>query len=81
MTYVISVSCKYNLIIAQLPRLKLVRNNDHKPFTNCRDTQEILPDVGDQILRIFCAYNTNTSLFESPSPAPKYSVFEEHFLN
>jgi len=39
-------------------------NNDNKPVTNSRDTQEILLEPGKELLKIFRDYKTKTSILD-----------------
>ena len=39
-------------------------NNQNKPVTNSRDTQEIPFDQGKQVLKIFHAFETNVSILD-----------------
>merc|ERR1719509_510131 len=39
-------------------------NNENKPVTNSRDTQEVLPDKGRQVLKILHSYKHPTSIFD-----------------
>lgn len=48
---------------SQLRHIKL-ENNENKPVTNSRDTQEIPGDKGKQVLRIIHQYHHNTSIFD-----------------
>ena len=48
---------------SQLRHIRL-ENNENKPVTNSRDTQEVPPDKGKQILRIMSQYRHNTSIFD-----------------
>eukprot|EP00116_Pleurobrachia_bachei_P004585 sb/3464847/ len=47
----------------QLRHIKL-ENNDNKPVTNSRDTQEVPRDKGIQLLRILHDYKHSTSIFD-----------------
>lgn len=40
----------------------VLRNNENKPVTNSRDTQEILYNQGCEMLKIFSNYQTKTSI-------------------
>ncbi|KAH0612093.1 uncharacterized protein H6S33_010145 [Morchella sextelata] len=42
-----------------------VANNDNKPFTNCRDTQEILINPGESVYNLFSRYVSSSSVFQS----------------
>lgn len=46
-----------------LRNIKL-ENNDNKPVTNSRDTQEIPFDKGKQVLKVFHTYNHSSSMFD-----------------
>ncbi|KAG6870385.1 hypothetical protein C0993_004677, partial [Termitomyces sp. T159_Od127] len=37
---------------------------ERKPVTNSRDTQELLPDAGQEMLRIFHTHPARTSLLQ-----------------
>jgi len=39
-------------------------NNEGKPVTNSRDTQEVLPDQGKQMVQIFLTYAPKTSILD-----------------
>ncbi|XP_023215238.1 YTH domain-containing family protein 2-like isoform X1 [Centruroides sculpturatus] len=41
-----------------------LENNDNKPVTNSRDTQEVPPDKGKQVLKVIHSYNSLTSIFD-----------------
>ncbi|KAI1309399.1 YTH domain-containing family protein 2 [Halotydeus destructor] len=47
----------------QLRHIKL-ENNENKPVTNSRDTQEVLPDKGKAVLKILHVYHHTTSIFD-----------------
>ena len=47
----------------QLRHIKL-ENNDNKPVTNSRDTQEVPRDKGMQLMRIIHDYKHSTSIFD-----------------
>ncbi|KAF8407373.1 hypothetical protein HHK36_006504 [Tetracentron sinense] len=42
----------------------LLENNDNKPVTNSRDTQEVLLEQGIEVLNIFKNHETDTSILE-----------------
>jgi len=42
----------------------LLANNEHKPVTNSRDTQEIMLEQGREMLRIFHQYKSKTSILD-----------------
>jgi len=48
---------------SQLRHIRL-ENNENKPVTNSRDTQEILGDKGKQVLKIIHQYKHSTSIFD-----------------
>jgi len=48
---------------SQLRHIKL-ENNEGKPVTNSRDTQEVLGEKGPQVLRIIHQYRHTTSIFD-----------------
>jgi len=48
---------------SQLRHIRLT-NNDNKPVTNSRDTQEVLLDPGREMLNIFVSYNSKTSILD-----------------
>lgn len=41
-----------------------LENNDNKPVTNSRDTQEVPPEKGKQVLKIIHSYKHQTSIFD-----------------
>jgi len=41
-----------------------LENNENKPVTNSRDTQEVHPDKGKQVLKIMHNYKAQTSIFD-----------------
>jgi len=41
-----------------------LENNDNKPVTNSRDTQEVPPEKGKQVIRIIHQYKHQTSIFD-----------------
>ena len=47
----------------QLRHIRL-ENNENKPVTNSRDTQEVPIDKGKQVIRVIHAYNHTTSIFD-----------------
>ena len=47
----------------QLRHIRL-ENNENKPVTNSRDTQEVLPDKGKQVMKIIHMYQHTTSIFD-----------------
>ncbi|UYV74734.1 YTHDF2 [Cordylochernes scorpioides] len=48
------------------PQLRHIRleNNENKPVTNSRDTQEVPYEKGKQVLKIFHTFKHNTSIFD-----------------
>ena len=48
---------------SQLRHIRL-ENNENKPVTNSRDTQEALPEKGKQVLKIMCTFRNTTSIFD-----------------
>jgi hypothetical protein len=48
---------------SQLRHIRL-ENNDNKPVTNSRDTQEVPPEKGKQVLKIIHHYRHTTSIFD-----------------
>lgn len=48
---------------SQLRHIRL-ENNDNKPVTNSRDTQEVPPEKGKQVLKIMHNYRHSTSIFD-----------------
>lgn len=49
---------------ATLRHIKLNNTQERKPVTNSRDTQELLPDAGQEMLRIFHTHPARTSLLQ-----------------
>ncbi|KAF9526940.1 YT521-B-like domain-containing protein [Crepidotus variabilis] len=47
-----------------LRHIKLMNTQEKKPVTNSRDTQELLPDAGQEMLRIFHSHPSRTSLLQ-----------------
>ncbi|KAJ3841101.1 YTH-domain-containing protein [Lentinula raphanica] len=47
-----------------LRHIKLNNTQERKPVTNSRDTQELLPDAGQEMLRIFHTHTARTSLLQ-----------------
>ncbi|XP_028406040.1 YTH domain-containing family protein 1-like [Dendronephthya gigantea] len=41
-----------------------LENNDNKPVTNSRDTQEVPPEKGVQVVKIIHSYKNQTSIFD-----------------
>jgi YT521-B-like domain len=54
------------IFVKDIPNSQLrhirVWNNENKPVTNSRDTQELPPEAGLAMLRIFAEYNAKTSV-------------------
>ncbi|CAE1286703.1 YTHDF [Acanthosepion pharaonis] len=48
---------------SQLRHIRL-ENNENKPVTNSRDTQEVPPEKGKQVLKILHNYRHSTSIFD-----------------
>jgi hypothetical protein len=48
---------------SQLRHIRL-ENNENKPVTNSRDTQEVPPEKGRQVLKIIDSYKHATSIFD-----------------
>ncbi|KAH8025981.1 hypothetical protein HPB51_015286 [Rhipicephalus microplus] len=48
---------------SQLRHIRL-ENNENKPVTNSRDTQEVPPDKGRQVLKILHGFRHSTSIFD-----------------
>ncbi|KAF8323374.1 YTH-domain-containing protein [Clavulina sp. PMI_390] len=44
--------------------IKLENTPERKPVTNSRDTQELLPDAGSEMMRIFLTHQAKTSLLQ-----------------
>jgi hypothetical protein len=42
----------------------LRNTQERKPVTNSRDTQELLPDAGNEMVRIFLTHEAKTSLLQ-----------------
>jgi hypothetical protein len=49
---------------ANLRHIRLNNTQERKPVTNSRDTQELLPDAGQEMLRIFSTHPARTSLLQ-----------------
>jgi hypothetical protein len=49
---------------AQLRHIRLHNTQERKPVTNSRDTQELPPDAGQEMLRIFHTHPARTSLLQ-----------------
>lgn len=48
---------------SQLRHIRL-ENNENKPVTNSRDTQEVPPEKGKSVLKIMHNYRATTSIFD-----------------
>ena len=48
---------------SQLRHIRL-ENNENKPVTNSRDTQEVPPEKGKQVMKILHSYKHTTSIFD-----------------
>lgn len=60
----------------QLRHIRL-ENNDNKPVTNSRDTQEVPLDKARQVLRIIASYRHSTSIFDDFSHYERRQEEEE----
>ncbi|KAH7107613.1 YTH-domain-containing protein [Auriculariales sp. MPI-PUGE-AT-0066] len=49
---------------SNLRHIRLNNTQERKPVTNSRDTQELLPDAGHEMLRIFFTHPARTSLLQ-----------------
>ncbi|GBE81736.1 YTH-domain-containing protein [Sparassis crispa] len=49
---------------SNLRHIRLNNTQERKPVTNSRDTQELLPDAGQEMLRIFHTHPARTSLLQ-----------------
>ncbi|VDB82679.1 unnamed protein product [Peniophora sp. CBMAI 1063] len=49
---------------AQLRHIRLNNTQERKPVTNSRDTQELLPEAGQEMLRIFQTHPSRTTLLQ-----------------
>lgn len=61
---------------AALRHIRL-ENNENKPVTNSRDTQEVLPDKGRMVLKILQSYRHATSIFDDFSHYEKRQAEED----
>ena len=56
------------IFVKDVPNLQLrhirLENNENKPVTNSRDTQEVPPDKGKMVLKIIHSFKHSTSLFD-----------------
>lgn len=59
----------------QLRHIRL-ENNENKPVTNSRDTQEVPPEKGRQVLKIIHQYRHSTSIFDDFGHYEKKEVEE-----
>lgn len=50
--------------------------NDNKPVTSSRDTQEIFPTAGMEMLKIFKEYSQDTSIFDQMSNEEKMMILQ-----
>lgn len=58
------------------PDLAVIRNTqERKPVTNSRDTQELLPEAGQEMLRIFHTHPARTSLLQD------FAFYEVSYAN
>ena len=55
----------------------VLANNENKPVTNSRDTQEVLPEQGREMLRIFHAFKSRTSILDDFSFYDKRQELQE----
>jgi hypothetical protein len=49
---------------ASLRHIRLNNTQERKPVTNSRDTQELLPEAGQEMLRVFFTHPSRTSLLQ-----------------
>ncbi len=61
---------------SQLRHIRL-ENNDNKPVTNSRDTQEVPLEKAKQVLKIIATYKHTTSIFDDFSHYEKRQEEEE----
>lgn len=61
---------------AALRHIRL-ENNENKPVTNSRDTQEVPPEKGRQVLKIIHTYRHATSIFDDFSHYEKRQAEED----
>ncbi|XP_002130883.3 YTH domain-containing family protein 3 [Ciona intestinalis] len=61
---------------SQLRHIRL-ENNENKPVTNSRDTQEVPAEKGRQVLKIISSYKHQTSIFDDFSHYERRQVEEE----
>lgn len=54
-----------------------LENNENKPVTNSRDTQEVPPEKGRQVLKIISSYKHQTSIFDDFLHYERRQVEEE----
>ena len=50
--------------MVQFQTCTISNTQERKPVTNSRDTQELLPDAGQEMLRIFFTHPARTSLLQ-----------------
>ncbi|KFP90932.1 YTH domain family protein 2, partial [Apaloderma vittatum] len=62
---------------AQLRHIRL-ENNENKPVTNSRDTQEVPLEKAKQVLKIIATYKHTTSIFDDFSHYEKRQEEEEN---
>jgi len=55
-----------------------LENNENKPVTNSRDTQEVPADKGRQVLKIISTYKHQTSIFDDFAHYERRQVEEEN---
>lgn len=63
-TYGISNSSMSTFARLDTLLISLSNTQERKPVTNSRDTQELLPDAGQEMLRIFFTHPARTSLLQ-----------------
>ena len=51
-------------ICYQIADRRISNTQERKPVTNSRDTQELLPEAGQEMLRIFHTHPARTSLLQ-----------------
>ncbi|CAG8611470.1 24548_t:CDS:2, partial [Racocetra persica] len=56
------------IFVKDIPNKKVshirLSNNEYKPVTNSRDTQELFPEAGREMLKIFFNYRSKTSILD-----------------
>ncbi|XP_059154376.1 YTH domain-containing family protein 1-like [Physella acuta] len=65
---------------SQLRHIRL-ENNENKPVTNSRDTQEVPPEKGKQVLRIVHSYKHTTSIFDDFTHYEKRQEEDAHTVS